>query len=1085
MRIYTGNHLTVATFILFAALNHRSLSSASNIDCNTLNIDYCFSESLCLWDPEQNQCTELDCFFYNSPISCIGDRENFGNCEWNPNVHLCQKADSPSDCSSFTRDTCPTTVCQVINGHCRPLNDFQSICSMLDETGCDKSSVNCTLLDSGSCIYTGGACSFFAQEQCKNTHHCQWSDDLKLCWPEDLKIPCKKMNQYTDASCNPPCVSFRTSIDSTLCLDEGAQPPCEAFRPSYCPENNCDLHSDISKCLPKGLRSICTTLDPESCSFIDKCDQENDICFDKATGLRCTALSTEKCSQAASCRRDCINGTIPVCIDCTSTPCEDSDITCMPPGHCSDHKDESSCTSTSPCLWCSGECLSEGQHTCYMLDKEECLSSVGCVWNNGNCELCSSDHHPLSRADDGRSCEQFDIKFCPRNRCFVDDRISVCSAVSCALIANETACLLTRNCKFDADRGNLCYNMTTGIQCHDVTTSICNQFSDCFLENGKCESKNTLTPCVAFSTVDACSFERCQWLPELSQCYPSTCIDIIDLNICQISGCTWIPFVKGCFNTSLLDCSPKDTQACPYGCWGYQNTCRHYTCTDAKENQEMCITMKNCVFLNGNCYPSPTSVSCDDFETLSCPPWCKRDYEHGICRKEQCRDYEKDDCKAKGCIYKPSLFVCDEDNGSVCETFLSEQVCPARCHFDGSTCRNLTCSDLPENLCEENNAGLSCQLVGPEMNFCIGEDELPPCHVFDHERELCPSSRCSWIVGPNLCWNETEEINCMELYTENLCALHVDCQWTHGEPGQCLSCSNDRCGQTESTTSISVTSNYSNTTSTTSTIYSSLTETETTEFEQDGNNSTSLSTGTIPLSPITSMNGSSEESTTSTANSSTSHGAATGTHFTTINTSTANSSTSHGAATGTHFTTINTSTADSSTPHGAATGTHFTTINTSTADSSTSHGAAIDTPSVSSTSMQLDAETNSKPQTGDSSSSLDHHTSSNTFEISTSSILPKESTIIDTSSSPEAAEKHASNGISTGPLIGGVVAGIGLAIFIITFAYVRLHQLRQIPFNRQKDTIEEVEISAMGVGGIGSTVTEISLDVSEHSSTAV
>lgn len=142
MRIYTGNHLTVATFILFAALNHRSLSSASNIDCNTLNIDYCFSESLCvwlcfqqltklllffysylfimygssainwstylleesiknyhanffcrcLWDPEQNQCTELDCFFYNSPISCIGDRENFGNCEWNPNVHLCQKA---------------------------------------------------------------------------------------------------------------------------------------------------------------------------------------------------------------------------------------------------------------------------------------------------------------------------------------------------------------------------------------------------------------------------------------------------------------------------------------------------------------------------------------------------------------------------------------------------------------------------------------------------------------------------------------------------------------------------------------------------------------------------------------------------------------------------------------------------------------------------------------------------------------------------------------------------------------------------------------------------------------------------------
>lgn len=45
-------------------------------------------------------------------------------------------------------------------------------------------------------------------------------------------------------------------------------------------------------------------------------------------------------------------------------------------------------------------------------------------------------------------------------------------------------------------------------------------------------------------------------------------------------------------------------------------------------------------------------------------------------------------------------------------------------------------------------------------------------------------------------------------------------------------------------------------------------------------------------------------------------------------------------------------------------------------------------------------------------------------------------------------------GISTGPLIGGVVAGIGLAIFIITFAYVRLHQLRQIPFNRQKDTIE-------------------------------
>eukprot|EP01147_Barroeca_monosierra_P010906 gene10906-2980_t len=215
----------VAIFALAVVAFGDDGSSAVD-GCTSRNKDYCAVADECTWDSLQSVCRKYGCQDYPDHSYCTADPQRVGPCSYAWVQRTCYDTNSPIPCLSYLED-CPTDRCQYDedNGFCFPNGEQIPCFTFFDPDDCKKQAPRCTLLDS-LCISSeeANACSM-AMEQSKCTGSCHWYNELHLCFPKDLAIPCKYFP--TNDTCDTSrCQFYNKDTGDVICVEKGTQPPC-------------------------------------------------------------------------------------------------------------------------------------------------------------------------------------------------------------------------------------------------------------------------------------------------------------------------------------------------------------------------------------------------------------------------------------------------------------------------------------------------------------------------------------------------------------------------------------------------------------------------------------------------------------------------------------------------------------------------------------------------------------------------------------------------------------------------------------------------------------------------------------------
>eukprot|EP00658_Telonema_sp_P-2_P053553 TRINITY_DN4212_c0_g1_i1.p1 TRINITY_DN4212_c0_g1~~TRINITY_DN4212_c0_g1_i1.p1 ORF type:complete len:3722 (-),score=960.49 TRINITY_DN4212_c0_g1_i1:1518-12683(-) len=639
----------------------------------------CDPDTQCLWDSATSVCLK-QCNFYSTTSSCTLN----SMCQWTNN--MCQRR-----CQY--RHNSSSTACSS-DSNCQ-WNIYTSSC----ENSCDKLNTNSSCADNALCNWEGGSCK----------KSCTSITSSGICIADD-----RCMWDVTSGSCKTTCT--RLSLSST-CMSEAM----------------CSWDGGNCNSLCKFAHN-----DKDSCNSDSRCLWENGncapTCGDTATDSTCNARSM--CNWDTN-----LNSCI---VKCTS-------------------RTEGQCGSDTSCAWngvrCGSKCVSS------YTTEGACDADANCMWDSGLIlckDTCSV--HPTSGE-------------CSNDRmCMWNKNSGTCKKTCTYAYSSSTSCDASGECSFSTAQDR-CYPACTGAS--DVTSCKANPICRWSDSNSSC-----VAGCSTYTTAGTCPTASCDWDATNSKCSPN-CNDLANKAACSTdSNCDWSGFCQvpceqahttkdGCsadgrcvWDMSTSTCKKACNSRAANDCTSEPNLCSYNPTTDSCS--ESCVKKYTSTTASCNadtsCAYDPVRNACTSScesegtaESCATKSMCEWNSAASTCKRRCADKLSLDDCRADAeclvtadskctnkCVFKyTSMATCSLD--SACMWSVADSQCRETCSYntDGSVC-------LGDKMCEfTTTCNQKCNFRHNNENNCTMDTEC----VWDSSRAQCGTS-CLLLEGSVECQNQ-------------------------------------------------------------------------------------------------------------------------------------------------------------------------------------------------------------------------------------------------------------------------------------------------------------------------------------------
>jgi len=686
-------------------------------------------------------------------------------------------------CFTFPTGSCPTGDCVAVANECR---------SAVDKTACS--------------IYVD-------QSDCETADNCKYHDDISLCWPADLMIPCDK---YFDVETCPKdrCNAFEVFKGEYFCLPKDETPECGMYgSQDYC-TTPCEWIDQISTCYDPEIGYDCNLWSNTGECPETECKAAGEMCLNKDQPVDCSAYwyaDSLSCSADVGCMPDC---TKQMCMPCPADGCPDVKpcaSTIEPMTNCTQFLTPDECDNVSYCVWDDTieSCLNHGEHVpCDRFSTEtDCEAQPNCNWEFSICIECTDCTPEVSTMppDTGKDCATYDETQCPYPRCmWTFDEMGEgggCHQATCDDLFEQETCSTNSSCAWEPSIER-CYVKSDGYPCEDVfEEKACAAQKTCEWADYRCAGKDTGKNCNTYS-MSSCP-ARCSVDWQSEKCINTPCSDYPDEDTCiahKKDGCLFDQDTYSCYSDPdpSKACSTfKSYYTCPANrCFftyddecgtqaGSENGCCINIPCSNYYNEDTCKAAK-CQYSNGLCYSDPDpSKDCKTFKSYSTCPGnrCEPIYdERGQfqCEAKVCSEYyDEGMCTGAKCQWDAYSYTCFNDTHLSCDKY-EERTCPTnRCIFDynNAICRTLQCADyISEEACKKSLKGCT---FNEEYSVCYPESEKIPCSTFNYRKQDCPTDRCTYkeFGTVDVCYPINGSPPCGDFFDQSTCSLVKTCSW--------------------------------------------------------------------------------------------------------------------------------------------------------------------------------------------------------------------------------------------------------------------------------------------------------------------
>lgn len=283
----------------------------------------------------------------------------------------------------------------------------------------------------------------------------------------------------------------------------------------------------------------------------------------------------------------------------------------------------------------------------------------------------------------------------------------------------------------------------------------------------QCSGKDTNKPCNTYNE-GTCPISRCalRYDTETPTCSDKTCFDHYEAEDCLAAGCTFDNATYICYKDTGKDCDTYTTyEECPpnrcvFADVSGKEVCKIPTCSEMY-SEDPCKAL-GCDWdaTQYICYKD-SKGACKTFDQENCPlnrcDWTNPDPESPeySCLDKQCGDYyDQTVCADKGCTWEPNKGMCYEDNGDACDSITDYRECPAnRCSFDYDLDK---CRDIEcMDLYDETDCTSSTLGCSYSTDYyvCYKKGGNVPCSVFSYTTD-CPAAYCQFDKPSQICYDK-------------------------------------------------------------------------------------------------------------------------------------------------------------------------------------------------------------------------------------------------------------------------------------------------------------------------------------------
>eukprot|EP00056_Hartaetosiga_gracilis_P022738 m.32779 g.32779 ORF g.32779 m.32779 type:complete len:813 (+) comp9806_c0_seq1:137-2575(+) len=484
-------------------------------DCDTKTTkSECTSNADCIWNP-----TVETCEFGGAGVPCStyleeGQCSNHQDCAWDNGVCIsCENGncglvtttmtpDTGDACKTYNVDSCPFPRCawKYAPGSQEGTCADATCADIYDLTECEAKD-GCEFNSEAYICYNkedGPPCSYFgSQGACSSYSTCEWDATTYSCHGKDTNKPC---TTYKSSNCPVRC---SINYDKDTCQKKSCR---DFYQKDSCESNGCTYDEDAFICY-KDTGVACKkysdfdTCPPNRCVFRYSNDGTSGTCTEKSC---VDAYTKTDCLAIKGCQfLDSVN----LCFKDTGNPCES-------------YKSYENCP-MNRCSWFTddGSTFICNSKVCSDFYEQDMCESASCQWDQDSFS-CFNDTH--------KSCDKYDKRTCPTNRCVYDYNFGLCRTYDCGDIYDQTKCASSSlGCEFDP-------------------------------KYGICHEKGEPIPCAVFNYNEGeCPTDRCTFDRDVQACFPTggevPCGEIYDKDPCNSRDyCKWNSKEFRCMSAKTL-----------------------------------------------------------------------------------------------------------------------------------------------------------------------------------------------------------------------------------------------------------------------------------------------------------------------------------------------------------------------------------------------------------------------------------------------------------------------------------------------------------------------------------------------------